>query len=77
MMEDKKGHRKQEVEEVRRGVASGTDREKKREGCGQWCKDGRSRLKWGFLGGRGEWKLGWKGKEVLDARLRGFALFSG
>lgn len=40
MMEDKKGHRKQEVEEVRRGVASETDRAGRRreKGVGSGVK---------------------------------------
>lgn len=34
--------------------------EKRRVGCEQRCKDGRSGLTWGFLGGE-EWELGWEG----------------
>lgn len=72
-MEDKKGHRKQEVEEIRRAIASRTDRAGRRErGVGSGVKMAGLGRSGGFLEERGEWELGWKGKAALDARLRSF-----
>lgn len=46
------------MEKVRKGAARGTEIGGRREGgCEQWCKDGGSGLKGGFLEVRREWEL--------------------